>query len=494
MRSRFALVIQAILILSLLASSLLLLWQAGQSVVARDQRRATMLSELERTEGRLARAAAPGLLLVPAWPESLTPAEWADLDAWLSECALSSIAESRQADGGFYFVGFDRFSGRARAGESWPDGQPSNAAAASSAEPHPQFRGIVDAQIRQALTQDRSLSILVEETPYTVAVRTAPIWVNGRRVAASWLIAEIDSSASLAETVGRFRLAASLAFLAGLGAIIVSLGFWWTARRQRREREALLEELRRSERLASLGKLLAGVAHEVRNPLAAIRSTAQLAERGVSLDAESARDLIDEVDRLDALVSRLLQFSRTHQDTLRPGSLNDVVADAARLVRSTAEEQGVQIELDLDESMPQALISAPALLQVLRNLLSNALQVMPAGGRLVLTTRHDAAASQVVLRVADTGPGISKEVANEIFEPFFTTRPMGTGLGLSIAREIVLAHRGSLNAENSRDTRGAVFTLRLPCHDTGVTSPRPSTPPELARARAATQETSDATA
>jgi signal transduction histidine kinase len=458
-RSRFALVVQAVLILSLLASSLFLLWQAGQAAVARDQRRAAALSALERAEEDLARGAAPGLLLVPSWPESLTPTEWDDLDLWLSEEARDSLRDEETADGGFYFVGFDRFSGRARrnAGEATGSGSPGR----EGPEPDPPYRGLVDAQIRQSLAQDRSLSILVEEPPRIVAVRTAPIWINGRRVAASWLIAEIDSHTSLGETVARFRLAASLALLGALGAMIVSVGFWWTARRQRAQREALGEELRRSERLASLGKLLAGVAHEVRNPLAAIRSTAQLAERGMPLDPESARDLIDEVDRLESLVSRLLCFSRVHHERLRPGSLNDVVADAARLARSQAEEQGVRVELDLDETMPAVLMSPPALLQVARNLISNALQAMPDGGRLDLATRHDAGLHQVVISVKDTGTGIRPENLRQLFEPFFTTKPMGTGLGLAIAREIALAHRGSLTAENRRDAPGAVFTLRL---------------------------------
>ena len=228
------------------------------------------------------------------------------------------------------------------------------------------------------------------------------------------------------------------------------------------ERGALQAELRRSERLAALGKLLAGVAHEVRNPLAGIRSTAQLWQRGVPPDAEAVADVIAEVDRLDTLVARLLQFSRADALELRPDDLNGIVAEAARLARPAAESQNVAVVLDLDETLPALPIAASALLQVLRNLTTNALQAMRDGGTLTLSTRR-LGPDQVVVEVADTGPGLSDDARRHLFEPFFTTKTEGTGLGLAIAREIALAHRGDLRAE-SHPGRGAVFALELPAN------------------------------
>ena len=252
--------------------------------------------------------------------------------------------------------------------------------------------------------------------------------------------------------------------LAGIAlAFALTTGLALTVRRQAVERERLQAELRRSERLAALGKLLAGVAHEVRNPLAGIRSTAQLWQRGVvGLDEESLGGLVHEVDRLEEIVSRLLQFSRADAQELAPGDLNSVLAEAGRLAASLAEPCGVRVEIELDPNLPAVAMAGPALLQVFRNLTSNAIQAMPKGGTLRLATRSDLNRSAVTASVADSGPGLLPEAIGHLFEPFFTTKPEGTGLGLAIAREIVLAHRGEVGASNCAEGTGAVFTVTLP--------------------------------
>jgi signal transduction histidine kinase len=260
-----------------------------------------------------------------------------------------------------------------------------------------------------------------------------------------------------------YQLAAGLA-LGGIAlAFALTAGLARTVRQQAIERDRLQNELRRSERLAALGKLLAGVAHEVRNPLAGIRSTAQLWQRGVvGLDEESLGGLVHEVDRLEEIVSRLLQFSRADAQDLVPGDLNGVVAEAARLAGGPAEAKGIRVEVDLDPSLPPAAMAAPALLQVFRNLTTNAIQAMSPGGTLRLITRQDPHRSIITASVSDTGPGLAPESLRHMFEPFYTTKAEGTGLGLAIAREIALAHRGELHAGNRPDGGGALFTLTLP--------------------------------
>jgi two-component system, NtrC family, sensor histidine kinase HydH len=240
-----------------------------------------------------------------------------------------------------------------------------------------------------------------------------------------------------------------------------------TVRRQSAERDRLQFDLRRSERLAALGKLLAGVAHEVRNPLAGIRSTAQLWQRGLGIDVESLDGLIHEVDRLEEIVSSLLQFSRANAQDLALGDLNAVLAEVARLAAGPAESKGVRVELDLDEDLSPVVMAPPALIQVFRNLTTNAIQAMPRGGTIRLRTRNDSSRRAVLAEVADTGPGMSAEAICHLFEPFFTTKAEGTGLGLAIAREIALAHRGELRAANRQDGPGAVFSLTLPAALTG---------------------------
>jgi len=203
--------------------------------------------------------------------------------------------------------------------------------------------------------------------------------------------------------------------------------------------------------------------------LAGIRGITQLWRRGLGLGNEGFDHLIDEVDRLEGIVSRLLQFSRADAQDLTPGDLNIVAAEAARLAEDRAREQEIRVELDLEPDLPPIQMAPPALVQVLRNLTTNALQVMPRGGVLRLATRLDAARGTVVASVADDGPGLSDEVLSHLFEPFFTTKAEGTGLGLAIAREIALAHRGDLLAQN-RPGGGAVFILTLPVAE--VAAPR----------------------
>jgi signal transduction histidine kinase len=157
----------------------------------------------------------------------------------------------------------------------------------------------------------------------------------------------------------------------------------------------------------------------------------------------------------------MLQFSRAEPRSLTAGDINAVIAEAARLARPMAEMQGVSVETDLSPSLPKVEIDASALLQVVRNLTTNALQAMPKGGTLRLASRFLPNDGLVEATVADTGTGLSRQVRDHLFEPFFTTKESGTGIGLAIAREIVLAHRGELRADNNRGG-GAVFTLTFP--------------------------------
>jgi signal transduction histidine kinase len=463
MRLRVPLAVQVGAVVALLAASLATLWRTGASVVDRDRRRAGVLAEVVRADDALAAAGAPVLAIVPEWPDTLDPEEWAQVDRWLSERATGALKPdaASQLEGGYYIPAEDRYLGYARAHAGRATGKAPIEPARRDSNPPAREADLVTAQVREALARERPLELVLERPSGSVALRAAPIWVDARKVAASWTLARLDDAGSLGEAVAGYRRAAGLA----LGGVALALGLTFglarTVRRQAREQVRIQAELRRSERLAALGRLLGGVAHEVRNPLAGLRSTAQLWQRGVPPDGESVAGVIAEVDRIEGLVARLLQFSKAEPPSREPGDLNAVVAEAARLAAPAAEAQGVTVATDLDPSLPAVPLAAPAVLQVLRNLTANALQAMPEGGRLALSTRP-APEGAVLVSVRDTGPGLSPEARAHLFEPFFTTREDGTGLGLALAREIALAHGGDLRAEPPNGPGGAAFTLLLP--------------------------------
>ena len=479
-RLRVPVGVQVGMVAALFAAALLVLWTTGASVVAREQRRSEAKYLLDRAGNDLAARGREIIARAGEFPDFPEEQSRAQLDRELSAKATAALAHHRDIEGGYLVKRFKTFLGTA-ALKSKPAGKGLEKAKKKHSEQPTRGRGesslppleadLIDIQVDAAIRKNQVLFSVEElegKRPVTVAIRTAPVAVNGHVVGATWAITRLVDPLFVDRSLQGYRLAAGLA-LGGIAlAFALTAGLARTVRRQAVERDRLHTDLRRSERLAALGKLLAGVAHEVRNPLAGIRSTAQLWQRGVfGLDAESLGGLIHEVDRLEEIVSRLLQFSRADAQDLAPGDLNTVLAEAARLVSGPAELKGVRLEVELDENLPPVAMAPPALLQIFRNLTSNAVQAMTDGGTLRLTTRRDPSQSAVLAVVADTGPGLAPEAIGHLFEPFFTTKAEGTGLGLAIAREIALAHRGDLRAANQAEGTGAVFTLTLPAAPPG---------------------------
>jgi signal transduction histidine kinase len=231
-----------------------------------------------------------------------------------------------------------------------------------------------------------------------------------------------------------------------------------TARLQRQQRELL-----RTEQLSAVGKLAASVAHEIRNPLTSVKILVGLALRPRNrkpLSDDDLRVIHDEVGRVEQTVQHLLDFARVPEPKRGRCDLREVAGQAADLVRSRAAQQRVELEVRTPAEPVAADVDRGQLHSVLVNLLLNALDAMPGGGRLDLELRPPAG-GEVLLRVTDCGTGIPEEVLGRLFEPFVSTKPTGTGLGLSIARRIIEEHDGTIQAEN-RPAGGACFTIRLP--------------------------------
>jgi signal transduction histidine kinase len=232
-----------------------------------------------------------------------------------------------------------------------------------------------------------------------------------------------------------------------------------------------MRRLYRAERLATVGQLAASVAHEVRNPLTAIRSTVQYLMRGFD-ESSPKRALIEgviaEVDRIDRTVDGLLSLTRRTEFTPSKVSLVNLIGQSLLLIRTQAQEQLMEISWSAPQEEVFATADVAQLKQLVLNLLMNAMQAMPNGGHLQinLTVESQPLGSigekeWVVMSIADTGHGIPAENLDKVFDPFFTTKPGGTGLGLSTCYAIAQQHGGDLEI-SSRENEGTRVSLRLP--------------------------------
>jgi two-component system NtrC family sensor kinase len=221
-----------------------------------------------------------------------------------------------------------------------------------------------------------------------------------------------------------------------------------------------------SERLASLGMLAAGVAHEVNNPLGAILALTTLTAEDLPKgdpNAENLAEVVRQAERCRDIVKGLLQFSRQSKGKLEPVDLNEVLRDTLSLVGRQAIFFNVEVVRDLAPELPPVRADRSQMQQVFLNILMNAVQAMDERGTISISTRHDAETEAVEVTIADTGRGIPPEQIGRVFDPFFTTKESshGTGLGLSIAYGIVTTHGGSI-AVRSEVAKGTAFVVHLP--------------------------------
>jgi signal transduction histidine kinase len=240
------------------------------------------------------------------------------------------------------------------------------------------------------------------------------------------------------------------------------------------QREKELQEsqktLRRADRLSSLGLLTAGLAHEIRNPLVAIRTFTQLLPERYD-DAEFRKGFqglaLKEVDRICGLITDLLSFARPSRPNVAAENVNDVVEGIARILETEAKDKDVEITRNLAENLPAVWIDREQMKQVFMNLVLNAIQAMREGGAIYITTRLHSKDQTgepgqfVQIEIRDTGVGIPEENLEHIFDPFFTSKDEGSGLGLSISHQIVQEHAGYMAVESTLGA-GTSFLVNLP--------------------------------
>jgi len=242
----------------------------------------------------------------------------------------------------------------------------------------------------------------------------------------------------------------------------------------------LKERMRRSDRLATLGMIAAGIAHEVKNPLVGIRGAAQLMKSELSSEAgidtstsqiEYLDVILKEADRLNNVLEGILNFTRLKPREIKAFNIHSILDRVLLLNEESVRQSGVVLTRLYDPSLPDIIGNEDQLIQVFLNIIKNAIEAMSAGGKLTVVTRMSDLFTSVqadgkkhrlmVVKVSDTGPGIKQEHLTDIFTPFFTTKDKGVGLGLALSYQIVQEHLGTIRVE-SQEHEGTKFSVYLP--------------------------------
>ncbi|MBN2184607.1 MAG: response regulator [Candidatus Krumholzibacteriota bacterium] len=224
------------------------------------------------------------------------------------------------------------------------------------------------------------------------------------------------------------------------------------------------EELRRSDRLRSLGELSAGVAHEIRNPLTGIATTAQVLKEQLHGDAAKIKYLtviLDEIKRLDDIINNLLHFAKPAPPKPSDASVCDLVTEALSLLSDMAVENNVKTRFENCIEDDLCFIDGSQIKQVILNIIMNGIQASDQGGDLLISIKEASDPVFVRMEVADSGKGIPEDISDKLYNPFFTTRPEGTGLGLAISRKIIESHGGRIFHQNGEE-KGTVFVVDIP--------------------------------
>lgn len=246
-----------------------------------------------------------------------------------------------------------------------------------------------------------------------------------------------------------------------VGGFFIYGSLFWIVRRAtltiRRQQEQLVE----SETMAAIGEMASAVAHGIRNPLASIRSSAEVALESRPHFRSTAEEIIQETDRLEDWIRELLAYSRPPSGTPTSVDINELIRSILDSSDRELKKRGVKVVTRLEIPLPLVHADESLLRHVLISLIANALDAMPGGGELSVSSRLLNGARPIELQLADTGHGIPKEQMDKVFKPFFTTKTKGLGVGLSLAKRIIERHGGTLRLE-SQESRGTTVSLHLP--------------------------------
>jgi len=222
------------------------------------------------------------------------------------------------------------------------------------------------------------------------------------------------------------------------------------------------DKLVQSEKLAAVGQLAAGIAHEIRNPLTSIKMIVQLLKRRSQeheTRQESLQAVLDEINRLEIVINGLLDFARPMELALKPANVTDIVSDVLKLMEADLRHRKIELVKCMGKTLPEVMLDADRMKQVFMNVILNSMQAMPEGGKLTVSSSYDQESRKVQVGISDTGIGMSPDVLAHAFEPFFSTKSGGTGLGLANVKKITEQHGGVIDMESREGQGTRVFLI-----------------------------------
>lgn len=432
--------------------------------------------------------------------DSLTKKEVDLLDSKLKKLVSQELSDINGMEAGFYFPQLHEFYGY-----SFPTSPPPEPVFG----PPPRSYNIIKLQVLKSI-EDKSLIINLHQfDPAIFPLATKPIYNKGKIIAAVWTRIHIERELPTIKLSEVLQIAGAVSLLGFLITLYISIRL----RRQTDEIRAGLEilqkdtsykfrnmsgvfgfiglainrmvealtnehyhiqklerELHQKDKMAVLGKLIAGVAHEVKTPLAIIKTRIQIWQQSLkrnnmqlvdkAITNESLQLVVNEINRLSNLVKRLLIFSKPIADNLFPVDINQLIFQTTSFLQ-TETSKAISFETKLDNKIPCIKADINSLEQVFMNIIINSLESMPDGGVLTVESLYLKDKGFIRILISDTGKGIPDDIKGKIFDPFYTTKENGTGLGLAIANEIVKAHKGEV-CFYPNSPAGTVFEIMIP--------------------------------
>lgn len=429
----------------------------------------------------------------------LTSLERRKLHDLLSNITSRELSKKKGLEGGFYLIATDEFFGY-----SFPTSPPPEPVYG----PPPRSYNIIRDQVLRSIRNDTLIIDLHSFDPATFPLASRPIYLRSEIVGAVWVRIHIERDLPVIKLK---KLVSAIAIFAVAGfLILMTIATIWadeirgirrelqkagqdisfrlkkrrglfksishsvnmmleTIEEKDRQKKVLEKTLIQKEKMASLGRVVAGVAHEVRTPLAIIKTRIQMWQREVEenspatthITPESMQLVVDEINRLSLLMNRLLILSRPIDKNIKKTDINNLLDDTLKVLEPEKRGSGIIIKLSLSPVIPLIEADENSIRQVLVNIINNAIESMPNGGVITISTDCCTKSKSIKIEISDTGQGIPKEAIEEIFVPFFTLKESGVGLGLTISEQIIKTHGGEIILANNKD-RGVKCVIRLP--------------------------------